>query len=74
MFCEEIRTKQDFFVHINLLIKCSIQQKIRFNDNVFRNKHCRCNESSLYGLGLAKWNYVFEHAPNAQIQSHPTYV
>ena len=36
------------FLHINLLIKDSVQQQINFNGNVFGNKCCRCNEGSLY--------------------------
>ena len=50
MFYEEIRTKQDRgpFLHIKLLIKCSVQQPIYFNGNIFGNKCCRCNEGSLY--------------------------
>ena len=42
------------FLHINLLIKYSIQQHIHFNGNIFRNKYCRCNEGSLYWIG-PKW-------------------
>ena len=35
-------------LHINLLIKYSVQQQIYFNVTVFGNKCCRCNEGSLY--------------------------
>ena len=48
MFYEEIRTKQDLFLHINLLIKYSVQQQLHFTGNSFGNKRCRCNEGSLY--------------------------
>ena len=37
-----------FYLHINLLIKYSVQQQIHFNGNVFRNNCCRCNEVSQY--------------------------
>ena len=36
------------FLHINLLIKYSVQQQIHFNGNVFENKWCRCNEGWVY--------------------------
>ena len=48
MFCEEIRIKQGFFLHIILSINDSLQQQVHFNGNIFGNKCCRCNEGSLY--------------------------
>ena len=38
------------FLHINLLVKYSVQQPIHFNGNTFGNKCCRCNEGSLYSI------------------------
>ena len=52
MFYEEIRKKIRPFLHINLLIKYSVQQQIRFNGNVFGNKRCHYNEGSLYRFSL----------------------
>ena len=37
-------------LHIDMLIKNSVQQQIRFNENVFGNKCYRYNEGSLYYL------------------------
>ena len=42
------RNKTRPFLHINLLIKYSVQQQIQFNGNIFGNECCRCNEDSLY--------------------------
>ena len=36
------------FLHINQLIKYSVQHQIHFNGNFFGNKWCHCNEGSLY--------------------------
>ena len=47
-----------FFLHINLLIKYSVQQQIHFNGNVFTNKCCRCNKGSLYVVGTSS-QYMF---------------
>ena len=44
MLYEEIRKKTRPFLHINLLIKDSLQQRIHFNGDVFVNKCCRCKE------------------------------
>ena len=48
MFCEEIRTKQDFYNISISSLRYSVQQQIHFNGNVFGNKCCRCNEGSSY--------------------------
>ena len=45
------KTKTRPFLHIILAIKDSLQQQIRFNGNIFENKSCHCNESSLYSYG-----------------------
>ena len=47
------------FLHINLLIKYSVQQQIHFNDNVFENKCCRCDEGSLHFYS----NYLYTITP-----------
>ena len=46
------------FLHIYLVIKYSVhvQQGIHFNDNVFGNKCSRCNEDSLYIIGIDKYS------------------
>ena len=44
------KNKRKPFLHINLLIKYSVQQHIHVNGNVFGNKCCRCNEGSLYNV------------------------
>ena len=41
------KNKTRLFLHINLLIKYSVQQQIHFNGKVLGNKCCRCNEGSL---------------------------
>ena len=51
MFYEEIRLKQDLLIHIILSIKDSLQQQSHYNDNIFGNKCCRCNEGSLQFCG-----------------------
>ena len=38
MFYREIRTKQNLFLHMFLLIKYSLQQQIHFNGKVFREQ------------------------------------
>ena len=43
-------------LHIDMLIKNSVQQQIHFNENVFGNKRYRCNEGSLYYLQVT-WIY-----------------
>ena len=48
MFYEEIRIKQGFIIHMILSIKDSLQHQIHYNDNIFGNKRCRCNEGLLY--------------------------
>ena len=48
MFYEEIRIKQGLFIRIILSIKDSLQQKVHYNDNIFVNKCCRCDEGLLY--------------------------
>ena len=37
MFYEEIRIKQDLFIHIIQSIKDSLQQQIHYNGNIFGN-------------------------------------
>ena len=50
MFYEEKRTttKKIPFLHINLLMKYSVQQQIHFNENDIWNKYCRCNKGLPY--------------------------
>ena len=42
------------FLHINLLIKYSVQQQIQFVGNAFWNTWCRCNEGSVYTSQFCK--------------------
>ena len=43
----EKKNKTSSFIHIILSIKNSLQQQIHFNDTMFGDKCCHCNEGSL---------------------------